>query len=205
MRARHFSFLVEEPSMQEFLQILLPRILPEETTFEVHSFGDKMTLRRNLQDRLRGYARWLPNEWRILVVLDRDGDDCHALKRELEAAASAAGLQTRSVVGRSRWQVVNRIAIEELEAWYFGDWQAVCDAYPRVPATLPQRAGFRDPDDIRGGTWEAFETVLQRHGYFATGLRKVEAARTIAARMRPARSRSRSFEVLVNAILEAAA
>ena len=205
MRARHLSFLVEEPSMEEFLQTLLPRILPEEQTFEVHSFGNKMALRRNLPDRLRGYARWLPSDWRILVVLDRDGDDCHALKRELEAAAAAAGLRTRSEVGPSSWQVVNRIAIEELEAWYFGDWQAVCEAYPGVPATVPQRAAFRESDAVRGGTWEAFERILRRHGYFTTGLRKREAARTIAARMCRGRSRSRSFALFVDAILEAAA
>lgn len=191
--------------MEAFLQILLPRILPEKQTFEVHAFRDKHTLRRELGARLRGYARWLPDGWRIVVILDRDSDDCHALKGELEAAAAGAGLRTRSQVGRSGWQVVNRVAIEELEAWYFGDWEAVCGAYPRVSATVPQRTGFRDPDAIRGGTWEAFERILNQHGYFTTGLRKVEAARTLARRICPRRSRSRSFTVFVDAVLEAAA
>ena len=204
MRVRHLAFLVEEPSMEAFLRVLLPRLLPEDQTFEIHAFRNKVGLRRNLSARLRAYARWLPSDWRIVVVLDRDSDDCHALKAELEAAASAAGLQTRSSVGRDSWQVVNRIAIEELEAWYFGDWEAVREAYPRVPGTVPQRAGFRDPDAIRGGTWEAFERILKRHGYFTTGLRKSEAARTIAARICRRRSRSRSFAVFVDAILEAA-
>lgn len=204
MRARHLAFLVEEPSMEAFLRVLLPRLLPEDQTFEIHAFRNKVGLRRNLSARLRAYARWLPSDWRIVVVLDRDSDDCHALKTELETAASAAGLQTRSSVGRNSWQVVNRIAIEELEAWYFGDWEAVREAYPRVPGTVPQRAGFRDPDAIRGGTWEAFERILKRHGYFTTGLRKSEAARTIAARICRRRSRSRSFAVFVDAVLEAA-
>lgn len=191
--------------MEAFLQVLLPRILPGDQTFEIHAFRNKVGLRRNLSARLRAYARWLPSDWRIVVVLDRDADDCHALKGELEAAASGTGLRTRSQAGSADWQVVNRIAIEELEAWYFGDWEAVCEAYPRVPATVPQRAGFRDPDAIRGGTWESFERILKRHGYFTTGLRKTEAARTIAARMSRQRSRSRSFAVFVDAILEAAA
>ena len=191
--------------MEEFLRVFLPRALPEQGSFEVHSFGSKNVLQRELKNRLRGYARWLPADWRIIVVMDRDSDDCHALKTELEMAASAAGLRTRSQGGKGPWQVVNRIAIEELEAWYFGDWEAVREAYPRVPASVPQRAPFRDPDAILGGTWEAFERILRRHGYFRTGLRKREAARTIAARIRHDRSRSRSFEVFVEAILEAAA
>lgn len=191
--------------MEAFLHVLLPRVLPKDQTFEIHAFRDKAGLRRNLSARLRAYARWLPRDGRIVVVVDQDSDDCHAPKGELERAASDAGLRTRSQAGSSDWQVVNRIAIEELEAWYFGDWDAVREAYPRVPATAPQRAGFRDPDAIRGGTWEAFHRILQRHGYFTTGLRETEAARTIAARMSRQRSRSRSFAVFVDAILEAVA
>jgi len=64
--------------------------------------------------------------------------------------------------------VVNRIAIEELEAWYFGDVEAICDAYPGVPRTLAQRNGMREPDEIRGGTWEALERVVQRAGQRVT-------------------------------------
>ena len=189
MAANHFIFLVEDRSTEVFLQELLPRLLPQQHTFEVHSFGSKSALRMKLLQRLRAYPRWLPHRyahWRIVVVVDRDTDDCHVLK-----------------AGESGWQVVNRIAIEELEAWYFGDWDAVCAAYPRVSATVPQRAGYRDPDAIRGGTWEAFEKILKRHGYFKTGLRKTEAAREVASRICWERTRSRSFRVFVNAVLEA--
>ena len=100
--------------------------------------------------------------------------------------------------------MVNRVAIEELEAWYFGEWEAVRGAYPRVSRTVPQQARYRDPDAIRGGTWEAFERVLQRRGYFKTGLRKLEAARQVAAHFDPDRSRSHSFEKLRAVIAEAA-
>lgn len=102
-----------------------------------------------------------------------------------------------------RWQLVNRIAIEELEAWYFGDWPAVCTAYPKVSAGVPHKAGYRDSDAILGGTWEAFERVLQRHGYFKTGLPKVGAARTIGGLLDPERCRSRSFAKFRDAIAEA--
>jgi hypothetical protein len=171
----------------------------------VHPFQGKADLLGKLQDRLRGYAQWLPDDWRIVVVVDRDDDDCETLKRRLEAMAAAAGLSTRLRRNAGAWQLVNRVAIEELEAWYFGDWAAVCRVYPRVSSTIPKRSGFRDPDAILGGTWEAFERILRRHGYFETGLRKVEAARAIGAQFDPARSRSRSFRVFHEAVAEAIA
>ncbi len=204
MTTRHIEFLVEDISTEAFLRELLPRLLPSGRTFAIYPFGNKFAFRKKLRGRMRGYARQLPRDWRIVVVVDRDTDDCHALKQEMEDAAIAAGLRTRTGTGRSDWQVVNRIAIEELEAWYFGDWRAVREAYPRVPATVPKRAGFRDPDAIRGGTWEAFERILKRSGYFKTGLRKTEAAREVAARMCWRRTSSRSFSVFVDAVLEAA-
>jgi hypothetical protein len=200
--ARHLELLVEEPSMEAFLRVLLPRLLPADRSFEVHAFQGKADLLGKLEARLRGYAEWLPDDWRILVVVDRDDEDCRTLKQRLEVLAQRAGLVTRSTAGSSRWQLVNRIAIEELEAWYFGDWTAVTTAYPRASATVPQRQGFRDPDAIAGGTWEAFERVMQQHGYFKTGLAKIDAARRVAAAVEPTRSRSASFRAFHAALME---
>ena len=191
--------------MEAFLGALLPRLIPQDRSFEVKVFQGKQDLLGKLEARLRAYAQWMPEDWRLVVVVDRDDDDCLALKRRLEATAATAGLRTRSRAGRLPWQLVNRIAIEELEAWYFGDWPAVRTAYPRVSATIPAQRGFRDPDVIAGGTWEAFERVMRRHGYFETGLRKVEAARAIGLHVDPGRSRSTSFTRFYTAIAEAVA
>jgi len=136
------------------------------------------------------------------VLVDRDGDDCGALKATLEEMSEAAGLQTRSSKGTGSYQVINRIAIEELEAWYFGDWDAVRTAYPRVSSRIPTRPQFRNPDAVAGGTWEAFERVLQKAGYFSGGLRKIEAAQKIAPHVRVERSTSRSFLVFCRAIAD---
>jgi hypothetical protein len=59
---------------------------------------------------------------------------------------------------------------------------------------------YRDPDSIAGGTWEALERVLKSAGYFRTGLRKIELARSVAKHMDPQRNRSRSFRAFVDAI-----
>ena len=191
--------------MEAFLNVLLPRLLPADRTFAIRVFRGKPALLRELESRLRAYATWLPEDHRIVVMVDRDDDDCHELKARLEAAAGRAGLLTRSHVTERTWQLVNRVVIEELEAWYFGDWRAVRAAYPRVSATIPNKAPYRVPDAISGGTWEAFERILKRHGYFSTGLRKMEAARAIAAHIDPTRNSSPSFGSFAGAIAEATA
>lgn len=196
---------VEEYSMEATLEQLLPKLLAD-IEFQIIRFQCKDDLLKKAPERLRGYATWLPENWRILVLVDRDDDDCVMLKAVLENMAAAAGLQTKTTAGQDRaFQVVNRIAIEELEAWFFGDWPAVQAAYPRVSARIPQKAGFRDPDAIAGGTWEALERVLKRAGYFSTGLRKLECARAVALQMEPQRNTSRSFQAFTGAVTAALA
>lgn len=193
MTVAHVELLVEEPSAEAALRTLLPRMLGE-ATFEVYPHTCKDELLGRLPERLRGYAPWLPNNWRVVVIVDRDDDDCVVLKQRLESIAHAAGLSTRA--RGQPFAVVNRLAIEELEAWYFGDWEAVRAAYPRVNRNVPSQARYRAPDEIKGGTWEAFERALKGAGYFKTGLRKIEAARAVAAHMDPSRNTSPSFRAL---------
>lgn len=202
--ARYLVIFVEEPSMEAFLDGLLPHILAD-CGFQIVPFRGKGDLTAKIGSRLRAYSGWLPGDWRLVVLVDRDNDDCRALKDRLEDKAAKARLLSRTRSGGACWQIVNRVAIEELEAWYFGDWQAVRSAYPKVSATIPRREGYRFPDAIRGGTWEAFERVMQAHEYFRSGLRKIEAARAIAPHVDPARNRSPSFAAFREALAEATA
>ena len=153
--------------------------------------------------RLEGYSNFLPDNWRIVVIVDRDDDVCESLKKRMDKMVAASGLKSRKDRAGKPWQVVSRIAIEELEAWYFGDWEAVRQVYPRVKRTIPSVAQYRDPDAIAGGTWEAFERLLKKAGYFRNGLRKTEAARALGKHIDPDRSRSRSFQVFRDVVLEA--
>lgn len=203
MAAVHLEILVEEPSMEAFLRGLLPRLLPQDRSFDIHAFQGKDDLLRKLEPRLRGYAHWLPADWRILVVVDRDDDDCRSLKARLDRIAANCQLRIDRALGD--WQLVNRIAIEELEAWYFGDWNAVRASFPRVSAKIPGKQAYRDPDAIAGGTWEAFERILQRHGYFTAGLPKIEVARAMAGHMTPATNRSLSFQCFWRVVQDAVA
>ncbi len=188
--------------MEALLHQLLPRLVPG-VIFQVHPFNGKQSLLKRLEERLRAYARWMSEDYRIFVIVDRDNEDCRALKRKLEELAATAGLVSRSAARGGRWQVVNRIAIEELEAWYFGDWRAVTEAFDRVSGDTPRRAPYRKSDEISGGTAEAFERILKGRGYFPEGLRKIEAVRSIGAYMDPGRNTSPSFIVFRDAVIEA--
>jgi hypothetical protein len=191
-----FEFLLEEESSEVALQNLVPKIIGTGHSLFWHTFQGKKDLLNSLPNRLRGYAQSLSAGMRIVVLLDCDNDDCRELKNRLETIATQAGLRTRTTAaGSAPFHVLNRIAVEELEAWFFGDATALSTAYAGVPKTLDRKQGYRVPDKIKGGTWEALERVLQKAGYFSSGIRKIELARQISAIMDPDRNRSHSFKV----------
>lgn len=181
--------------MEAAMQALLPRMLRDRRAFRIINYGGKQSLLARLPDRLRGYANW-PADWRVLVLVDRDQDDCQDLKRRLDDAARQAGLATKSNPDASgRFRVVNRIVIEELEAWFFGDPLAVGKVYRRAVGAVEKHA-LRNPDTIRGGTWETLQHILRRTGDIPPGARlpKIAVARAIASHMDPEYNQSPSFQ-----------
>ena len=59
MTAKTIDFMVEEPSMEAFLRVVLPRILGR-TQFKIRPFQNKDQLLKHLPSRLQGYAQWIP-------------------------------------------------------------------------------------------------------------------------------------------------
>jgi len=186
------EFLVEEESAEKALNILIPKIVGEEVFFQIHSFQGKGDLLRKLPDRLRGYRNWIPEDWTIVVLVDKDNQDCRELKSELNQIALREGFAPNR--GYLQKSILNRIAIEELEAWFFGDLNAVAAAYPRVKSNLSQKAKYRIPDAI-DGTWEALERILKRAGYYSGGMPKTKTAEDIAKHMVPEYNTSHSFQI----------
>lgn len=199
----HIEFLVEEPSAEAALLNILPKILEQTTSFAIHPYQGKQDLLKKLPSRFGGYKAWLPKDWRIVVLIDADHEDCRQLKAWLEDIAHNSKFVTKSVTtNSSHFQVLNRLAIEELEAWFFGDVEALHATYPRISLNLGNRAKYHDPDSITGGTWEALERELKRVGYYSSGLSKISAAREISLHMDPQRNRSHSFQVFRRGLLE---
>ena len=185
------EFFVEEESMKVFLQGVLPRIIGKRP-HTIHAHRGKYDLLKKLQVRLQVLAQDVNTH--IVILVDCDSDDCHTLKSKLEKIVSDAGFVTKSAAKGERFRVLNRIVIEEFEAWYFGDWDAVRLAYSAAPKTLSRRK-FGNPDAIHGGTWEAFERIMRKAGFYRSGLRKIEAARRISAHFNPDNNTSKSFQV----------
>ena len=200
----HFEFLVEELSAKVALQNVVPRILPAEHTFDIHAYQGKQDLLKKLPQRLKAYCSYMPQDCRIVVLIDEDRRDCHQLKAKLERIAVEAGLSTKSAPdSNDRYQLINRLAIEELEAWFFGDFEAINWAYPKIPVAHKKKSTYRSPDQIGGGTWEALERLLQRFGYHPGGMPKIETARRISEHMTPIRNCSKSFQIFMQAIEQA--
>ncbi len=190
------EIFVEEPSAEHALRGLIPKIRPDiGELFQIHAFDGADDMLKKLPDRLRGYAGWLPSDWRIVVLRDEDRKDCRKLKSRIEKMARDAGLVPKGRSTGASFQVLTRIAVEELEAWLLGDVPALARTYPGVPATLGNQKAYRDVDQIKGGTWEALERVLQGAGHFLGGLPKIQVAREVAANMDPDRNTSKSFQV----------
>jgi len=130
-------------------------------------------------------------------------NDCFIKSLTIDNIAYRSNFITKSTTTDSpNFQVLNRLAIEELEAWFFGDVEALHTTYPRISLNLGNKAKYRDPDAITGGTWEALERELKRVGYYSGGLSKISAAREISLHMDPERNRSHSFRVFRQGLLD---
>lgn len=186
----HLEVLVEGHSDEKALTNLIPKIIGGAHTFGVYPFGNKQRLLEKLLQRLKAYSKWITEEYRIVVLIDEDRKDCHELKKRLIEDAIKAGIEDK---------VLARIAVEELEAWFFGDIKALQTAYPKLPKKLGNRSKLRDPDAISGGTWEYLERIIRKAGY--PGYRKIAGAELIAQHMDPDNNRSRSFQVFRDGLL----
>jgi hypothetical protein len=194
------EFFVEERSMEVALRELVPKIRPG-LAFQVHPFEGVNDLLAKLPSRLRGYANWIPVDWKIVVVRDEDRKACMRLKAAIEDVVSRAGLIPKKMgIMKSPFHVLTRIAVEELEAWLLGDVTALAATYSGVPANLASHRRYRDPDAVKGGTWEALERVLQSAGHFLGGLPKIQVAREVSANMNPDKNTSKSFQVFRDGI-----
>jgi len=194
------EILVEEPSAEEALRHLLPELLRGRARAKVINLGSRYKLLKVLGDRLAAYRRRIDDgeDLRIVVLVDRDDDDCEKLKAQLERLSAAAGLPTKSRPNADgRILVLNRIVVEELESWFIGDTAALRAAFPKLSAMSSTFGMFRSPDNVAGGTWESLHRFLKKHGIYQSSYPKVDAARRIAPHMEAAVNRSTSFRHFV--------
>src|SRR3989304_3784390 len=112
----HIEFLVEEPSAEAALLNILPKVLQPITSFAIHPYQGKRDLLKKLPSRFRGYKTWLPKDWRIVVLIDTDDEDCRQLIAWLsEFPPVPSSVWGTEILKTPGWSPLHNLAIEELE------------------------------------------------------------------------------------------
>jgi hypothetical protein len=178
----HVVFFLEEPSAQDFLECLLPQVLPAHITPHFLVFEGKQDLEKRLPMRMKG---WLRPNTRFIVMRDQDSDDCMVVKKRLQMLCGQAG-HPESVV---------RIVCRELETFFVGDWPAVATAYQRPTwADYAHQAKYRHPDRL-GSPSAELKRLIPTY-------QKRAGARRISAHLRleADHNQSKSFQVLIRTL-----
>ncbi len=176
----HLVFFLEEPSAQDFLQALLPRVLPPHITPHFLVFEGKQDLEKRLVKRMK---HWLRPNSQFIVMRDQDSGDCMIIKARLRSLCAQAG----------KPDAIVRIVCKELETFFVGDWPAVATGFGRPAlAANAQRAKFRTPDQL-GSPSAEIRRLIPRY-------QKREGARTIAPHLDPIQNKSSSFRVLMRTL-----
>ena len=172
-------FLLEEPSMRDLLEVLLPRLFPD-MLFLCLAHEGKSDLEKSIPRKLRA---WREPGVRFVVLRDNDGADCVQLKQRLLQSCQTAG----------RGDILVRIVCQELEAWYLGDPDALADAFGNERLRgIGRKARFRDPDAVQKPS-KAIEKLVP-------GFQKGSGARTMANFLSREQNRSKSFQVFLSGL-----
>ena len=202
----HIEILAEDSSCKILLELILPKLLgqPGEphtwrviaykgigripTGLNTSSDPSKRALLNQLPRLLRGYGR-TPGVDAVVVVLDVDKRNCADFLGELTKVVDACSPAPK--------KTMFRLAIEETEAWYLGDQEALVAAYPKA------RHEHLDKyvQDSPCNTWEllADATIaggaaeIKKRGWPSPGQVKHEWADKIGPLLEPERNRSPSF------------
>lgn len=204
----HIEILVEDSSGEQLLQVVLPKIIGpqgEPHTWRLHAYKGigriptglvpkadpaKRILLDQLPKLLRGYGK-TPGIDAVVVVLDTDKRRCSDFLSELNTTAATCHPAPNTLF---------RLAIEEIEAWYLGDHEALLAAYPQARQDILGKY----IQDSACGTWELLadavypggSLAIKKHGWPLPGQVKHEWAKKIGPLMHPEKNISPSFEKL---------
>jgi hypothetical protein len=201
----HIEILVEDSSGGELLKAMLPVLLGPQGdphTWRMHAYKGIGRIphgllkkadptRRILLDQLpkvlRGLGKTIGID-AVVIVVDTDKRDCVGFLQELKSVADSCNSPPHTLF---------RLAIEEIEAWYFGDREALLAAYPKAKVDVLGRY----VQDSICGTWELLADALfkggsaaiRKDGWPLPGQVKHEWAKKIGPFMDPDRNLSPSF------------
>lgn len=220
----HIEFLVEDASFEKFLMKFMNidsiqrKIREKDISYNVHSYRGlgnvinissskeisifkQTTLLGNLKKLIKGYNRtFAPSQdqidYRIMVVCDLDD------KQETDFRSTLDNLLKEC---DNSLHVCFSFAIEELEAWFLGDINAIQKAYPNVKLQILQSY----VNDSICGTWETLAKALEidvaelkKNSYSLIGNLKCTWAENITPYMNIDNNLSKSFNIFMTKIKE---
>jgi len=169
-RVMHFEFLVEGQTELTALSILLRNIIGEYEqphTWKIHKHRgigkipddpalrpnkSDQTLLHNLPSKLRAYGKEMRDNVVVTILVDLDDKNCNKFKSNLTGLLEYCEQRPKSLFC---------IAIEELEAWFFGDRSAIEIAYPDVNCDILDNY---EQDSICH-TWEKLAEAIHPGGF----------------------------------------
>lgn len=178
---KRLIFLLEEPSAEEMLKGILPKVLPSDIHPEFKIFEGKQDLEKGLPRTLKA---WRIPHCAFVVIRDQDSGGCQVVKQKLIDLCQQG----------KRDGVLVRLACRELESFYLGDLSAV-ERGLKLNGLAGKQGNrkYRDPDRLGNPSQE-----LTR---LTSGLyNKIAGSRAIAPHLNIEGNTSRSFNVLIAGI-----
>lgn len=182
MRGR-IIFLLEESSMKELLDRLIPRLFPgleKDVHFQCVPHHGKTDLELSIPKKLKG---WKEPNVRFIVLEDNDNRECKSVKLRLTESADESG----------RPDTLVRLVCQELESWYIGDLKALAEAYGNTDLDKPAiRKRYAIPDE-----WQKPSVELER---LVPSFQKGSGARLMGTALGQYENLSHSFNVFVSGL-----
>ncbi|MDR2969158.1 MAG: DUF4276 family protein [Tannerellaceae bacterium] len=202
----HIEFLIEDQSGKKAMDILIPKILGNGATYKIHSYkgighlpkglhpkssANKRILLDQLLKLLCGYGK-TPGIDAVIIVCDLDDKDKEQFLSELNRVLDACHSKPKVTYFC--------LAIEEFEAWYLGDLDAIRKAYPQAKNIVLN--GYIN--DSICGTWELLADAIYKGGHQAllnkgwqiVGQYKSMWAEAISLHMNVEENKSPSFQIM---------
>lgn len=170
-------FLLEEASIIEVLNIIVPKLVPKCITCRFIPHEGRSDLEKSIPRKLKA---WRMPGVRFVVVRDKDSGDCHVVKDKLLELCRK---------GR-RPDTLVRIVCHHLESWYLGDLAAVETAFGvNGIARRQSKRKFSDPDALANAEQELRRLVPE--------YQNINGSRRIAPHLNLESNHSHSFNVFL--------
>jgi hypothetical protein len=179
--------LTEESSIKNVFEIILPKILPQDVSFNIYPHQGKQDLENAMKKTVPSISK-IPGA-KILVAMDQDEADCLEVKRKL----------LEIMAGKCHCEASVRIICKELESWFLGDIQAIEKAFPGFK--MQQYAGKSELRNVDGLSKPSHHLLRMIPEYSnRERLPKLDASQKIAPYLDIEHNRSVSFNQTISAI-----